>query len=81
MPDPELIASRAVALGSAGAPRSEAAEELARLSGGRRAPLQSARDHFVRRLHADVADYEATKALQLVNAALSQIGWAGETDG
>ena len=81
MADPELITSLAVALGAAGATRAEGAEELVRLSGGRRAPLQSARDHFVRRLHADVSDYEATKALQLVNAALSRIGWASETDG
>ncbi len=80
MTDAEVIASRAVELGAAGGVRSEAAEELVRLSDGRREPLESARGHFIRRLHADVSDYEATKALQLVNAALSQVGWATEAD-
>jgi hypothetical protein len=79
--DPELTISRAVALGAAGADHLQAAEELVRTSAGRRELLESARDHFIARLHADVADYEATKALRLVNAALSQLGWPTEADG
>jgi hypothetical protein len=51
-----------------------------RLSEGRREPLEAARADFVARLHADTADYDATKALQLVNAALSQVGWVTGTD-
>lgn len=82
MPAPELttITTRAEELGAAGAARVEAAEDLVRLSAGRREPLESARDYFVARLHADSADYEATKALQLVNVALSEVGWAAEAD-
>lgn len=73
MVDPEAIISRAVALGAAGADRQSAAEELVRMSEGRREPLESARDQFVARLHEDSADHEATKALQIVNAALPQL--------
>ena len=79
--DPELTITRALALGAAGADHHQAAEELVRTSGGRRELLESARAHFVARLHSDVADYEATKALTLVNAALSQLGWPTEADG
>ncbi len=75
----ELIAERALALAAAGADRLRAADELVRMSAGRRAPLESARHHFVTRLHADSADYEATKALVLVNAALSRVGWDTQT--
>ncbi|HWC12425.1 MAG TPA: hypothetical protein VG455_14540 [Acidimicrobiales bacterium] len=81
MPDPDPIIGRALALGAAGAGRTEAAEELVRLSEGRREPLALARDRFVARLHADSADYEATKALLLVNAALSRVGWSTGADG
>lgn len=81
MPAPELITRRAEELGAAGAAPFEAAEELVRMSAGQRQPLKSARDYFVARLHADSADYEATKALQVVNAALSQVGWATEAEG
>ncbi len=81
MADPELIVSRAAALGAEGADHVQAAEELVRESAGRRELLESARDHFVDRLHTDVSDYEATKALRLVNAALSRFGWPTELDG
>jgi hypothetical protein len=80
MPDPELIISRALELGAAGADRRQAAEELVRASAGQREPLESARDHFVARLHGDSADYEATKALLLVNVALSEVGWTTDAD-
>lgn len=78
-PDLDQIVRRAVALGVAGGDRPQAAEELVRLSEGRREPLASARDHFVARLHSDSADYEATKALRLVNRALSRVGWAADS--
>jgi hypothetical protein len=77
--DAELIITRALALGAAGADHLQAAEELVRTSAGRRELLERA--HFVARLHSDVSDYEATKALTLVNAALSQLGWPTEAGG
>ncbi len=73
MSDAEAIISRAVALGGEGADRRHAADELVELSAGRREVLQSARDHFVARLHKDSADHDATHALQLVNMALNQV--------
>jgi hypothetical protein len=73
--DPEAVISRALALGAEGGDRQPAAEELVRMSEGRRQLLESARDHFVARLHRDSADYEATKALLVVNAALSRADW------
>ncbi len=73
MSDPETIISRAVALGGEGVDRQHAADELVRLSTGRRALLESARDHFVDRLHKDSADHDATLALQIVNTALNQV--------
>lgn len=81
MPEPGLIISRALELAAAGADRRQAADELIGASAGRREPLESARGHFVARLHADSADYEATKALLLVNAALSKVGWPTDGDG
>ena len=78
---PDPIVGRAVALGAAGADRQQAAEELVRMSEGRREPLALARDHLVARLHGDSADYEATKALQLVNVALSKVGWGTGAEG
>jgi hypothetical protein len=78
--DAEAIISRALALGAAGADRQKAADELVRMSAGRRKVLQSARDHFVARLHADSADYGATNALDLVNAALPEVEWPTKAD-
>lgn len=75
MSDAEAIINRALALGAAGADRQKAAEELVRMTAGRREVLESARDHFVARLRADSADYDATKALDLVNAALPEVDW------
>ena len=80
MSDAEAILTRALALGAAGADAEEAAQELMRMSGGRREPLESARDHLVARLHGDSSDHEATKALQLVNAALPQIDRPTQAD-
>ena len=77
---PDPVATRALALAAARANHVRAVEELVRLSEGRREPLDAARADFVARLHADTADYDATKALQLVNAALSQVGWVTGTD-
>jgi hypothetical protein len=73
--DPEAIISRALELGTGGADRQDAAEELMRMSAGQREPLESARDHFVARLHGNSADYDATKALQLINVALPRVPW------
>lgn len=81
MADREAIITRAVALGAAEGDRRVAGEELVQLSERRRELLESARDHFVGRLHGDSADHEATKALLIVNAALSQVGWRTGRDG
>jgi hypothetical protein len=77
----ESLTTRALALVAAGVDRVRAVEELVRLSEGRRTPLEAARADLVARLHADPADYDATKALCLVNAALSQVGWATGVEG
>jgi hypothetical protein len=77
---PEPITTRALALVAAAADHDRAVEELLRLSEGRRELLEAARAEFVARLHADTADYDATKALQLVNGALSRVGWVTGTD-
>lgn len=80
MSDPDAIVSRALVLGAGGADQQTAAEELVRISEGQRERLEVARDHFVARLHTDSADYEATTALKLVNAALSRVDWPTERD-
>jgi hypothetical protein len=77
---PESIATRGLSLVAAKADHVQAVRELVHLSEGRREPLEAARAELVARLHADAADYDATKALQLVNAALSLVGWPTGTD-
>ena len=78
--DPEAIISRALALGAGGADRQEAVQELLSMAAGRREPLESARDHFLARLRADTADYDATNALQLVNSVLPQVDRPTQAD-
>jgi hypothetical protein len=67
------IAERAVAL----APRRDATavDELVRLAGGERRPLEDAAQVFIARLHRRSDDYEATNALRLVHRALDAVGW------
>jgi len=67
------IAERALAL--VDADREEAIQELIQLAGGRRAPLDSARDALVARLSRTSEDFEATRALRLVTIALQRVGW------
>jgi hypothetical protein len=77
----EGVISTALELGAAGVDRQKAAEKLVQwsaeklveLSAGRRELLESARDHFIGRLHADSANFEASKALQIIYAALPQV--------
>lgn len=73
------IAERAVELVRAGADPETATSELVNLAGGRRAPLEEASLVFVGRLHRRRDDFEATKALRLVDRALGQL-WEVEVD-
>jgi hypothetical protein len=49
-----------------------AVEEIVSLAGGRRGPLEAARDTLVARLHREPGDVAATQALCLVLRALDR---------
>jgi hypothetical protein len=49
--------------------------ELITMSDGRRPALEAAGSMLVARLHRASDDFDATRALCAVNAALSRIGW------
>ena len=49
--------------------------ELVTMAGGRRPPLEAAASLLVARLHRRSDDFDATRALCSVSAALSRIGW------
>ena len=63
------------ALHPAGGGSPDAVAGLVELAGGRRPPLEAARSLLVARLHGRSDDFGATRALSLVSAALSRIGW------
>jgi hypothetical protein len=67
------IVEHAVALGSRRDP--VAVDELVRLAGGQRRPLEEAAQVFIARLHRRSDDYEATNALRLIHRALDTVGW------
>jgi hypothetical protein len=69
------IAQRAVELTHQGISRDDAIADLVELADGRRGPLETAAHDFVQRLHRHSDDFEATKALRLVTAALGRVGW------
>lgn len=54
----------------------DAVEELVRLAGGWREPLEKARDQLIARLHRDPGDLRATNALRLVHRALDRARFA-----
>lgn len=60
---------------TAGASPEEALAELITVGEGRRAPLEAAASLLIARLHRKSDDFSATRALCLVTAALSRIGW------
>ena len=77
MPVADPIAEYAVALASlaeSGAQTPEQAVE-ALASAGDHPSLERARAELVSRIYHRSDDYEATKALNLVNKALAAIGW------
>ena len=53
----------------------DAVAELITVCEGRRAPLEAAASLLIARLHRRSDDFSATRALCLVTAALSRIGW------
>lgn len=53
----------------------DAVTELITMAEGRRPPLEAAASLLTARLHRRSDDFGATKALESVTAALSQIGW------
>lgn len=59
-------------------PRHEAVEELVALAGHRRPRLEAARSLLIARLHGRSDDFDAAQALQLVERALTRVGWEGE---
>lgn len=70
----ETIIQRAPQLGRA-QDQAAAAAELVSVAGGDRQALVEARDAYVRRLHADTGDWEATAALAVLNRAIARVGW------
>jgi hypothetical protein len=69
------ISARAIELAD-GRDGKSAVDELVRLAGGDVAALEAARKDLVGRLRRRSNDYAATSGLTLVNAALSETGWA-----
>jgi hypothetical protein len=53
----------------------DAVGKLVTLAGGRRPPLEAAASLLIARLHRRSDDFDATRALCSVSAALSRIGW------
>ena len=53
----------------------DAVGEIVTMAGGRRPPLEAAASLLIARLHRRSDDFDATRALCSVNAALSRIGW------
>jgi hypothetical protein len=72
-PDPAVD----VALQLVGCPREAAVQALLESVEWQREPLERARDALIRRLDRRSDDFEASKALRLVYAALARVGWPG----
>jgi hypothetical protein len=78
LPPPNPIVERAVALSTDGRSRDSAGRELAEVVGGDPGLLEEARLILVQRLTRHADDYEASRALAVVNAAIAAAGWRGE---
>ena len=63
------------ALHPAGGESPDAVAQLVTLAEGRRPPLEAAKSLLIARLHGKSDDFGATRALSLVSAALSRVGW------
>lgn len=53
----------------------DAVAELITMAEGRRPPLEAAQSILIDRLHRRSDDFDATRALCSVSAALSRLGW------
>ena len=53
----------------------DAAADLITMAEGRRPPLEAAQSLLIDRLHRRSDDFDATRALCSVSAALSRLGW------
>ena len=67
------VLERALHPAAGGSP--DAVGELVAMAGGRRPPLEAAASLLMARLHRRSDDFDATRALSSVSAALSRIGW------
>ena len=77
MDSPNPIVERAVALSANGRAPDGAARELVTLAGDEPGPLEEARRLLVLRLTHRGDDYDASRALTVVNAAIAELGWHG----
>ena len=78
MDPPNPIVERAVALSGSGRAADGAARELVTLAGDDPGPLSEARRLLVLRLTHHGDDYEASRALTVINAAIAELGWHGD---
>jgi hypothetical protein len=67
------ILERALHPAAGGSP--DATADLVTMAEGRRPPLEAAQSLLIDRLHRRSDDFDATRALCLVSAALNRIGW------
>jgi hypothetical protein len=67
------ILERALHPAAGGSP--DAVADLITLAEGRRPPLEAAQSLLIDRLHRRSDDFDATRALCSVSAALSRLGW------
>jgi hypothetical protein len=75
---PNPIVERAVALTAGGRATDGAARELVTLAGTEPGPLLEARRLLVDRLTHHGDDYDASRALTVVNASIAELGWHGD---
>lgn len=78
MPETNTATDQALSLASSlGAVNQDTDQAVTALSGSVSAEdLSQARDELVSRIFARSDDFQATAALQLVNRALAEVGWA-----
>jgi len=74
-PEAKSLEERALRL--VNEPKPAAVEELVTFAEGRRAPLELARDGLMERLRRRSCDFDATRALRLIDRSLMEVGWPG----